>query len=82
MTKRRGSGNATVYVETDGIGHTYIEIDGTVFSYGRYNGSFSHNMRRLGPVGEGAIDFIIERTSAYPTEVYLVTSSNEKINTV
>jgi RHS repeat-associated protein len=76
-----GGGTATVYVETDGIGHTYIEIDGTVFSYGRYNGSFSPSMGGLGPVGEGvlykvggqgAIDFINERTSAYPTEVYSI----------
>ncbi len=75
------TGQATVYVETDGIGHAYIEVDGTVFSYGRYNGSYSPSSGRFGPYGDGvllkmdgtdAAGFIKERNEMYPTNSYQV----------
>ena len=58
-----------------------MEVNGTVFSYGRYNGSYSPSSGRFGPIGEGvlykktgadATKFIKERTGKYPTNVYTV----------
>ena len=72
---------ATVYIETDGIGHVYIELNGIIFSYGRYNGSYSPSSGAFGPYGDGillkkegqeAIDFINERNSTFPTTSYKV----------
>ena len=31
----------------------YLEVDGTVFSYGRYDGSYSPSSGAFGPVGNG-----------------------------
>ena len=79
------TGQATVYVELDGIGHAYIEVNGTVFSFGRYNGSYSPSSGRFGPYGDGVLlkkegqdakDFIEERTKAYPTNSYVVDGIN------
>jgi hypothetical protein len=47
---------AKVYVENDGIGHVYIEVNGTVFSYGRYDGSYSPSSGAFGPVGPGVLN--------------------------
>jgi len=75
------TGQANVYVETNGIGHVYIEVDGTVFSYGRYNGSYTPQSGRFGPVGEGvlykydgedAAKFITQRKEESPTNSYSV----------
>ncbi len=37
----------------DRVGHVYIEVDGVVYSYGRYNGSYSPASGSLGPYGDG-----------------------------
>ena len=82
----QGSNNSVkVYIEKDGIGHVYIEINGTVFSYGRYNGSYSPSSGALGPVGDGILlkktgedaqAFIDDRTSQFPTSVYVINNVN------
>ena len=81
-----GDDGVKVYIETDGIGHAYIELNGTIYSYGRYNGSYSPSMGRFGPVGDGVLlkktgkeaqDFIEKRTKKFPTKVY----TYKKINT-
>ena len=81
----QATGDANVYVETDGIGHAYIEINGTVYSYGRYDGSYSPLSGRFGPAGPGVMmrykgneakDFIKERTGKYPTNVYQINNAN------
>jgi RHS repeat-associated protein len=66
---------ARVYVETDGVGHAYIEVNGTVFSYGRYDGSYSPSSGRFGPVGPGVLmkgthEYALERMKKYSTYVY------------
>jgi RHS repeat-associated protein len=72
---------ATVYVETDGIGHTYIEVNGTVFSYGRYDGSFSPSSGRFGPVGPGVLlkkthQYAVDRMKKSPTTIYSFPNAN------
>ncbi len=37
----------------DRVGHVYIEVDGVVYSYGRYNGSYSPASGSLGAYGDG-----------------------------
>ena len=78
------SAGARVFIEMDGIGHAYIELNGTVFSYGRYDGSYSPASGRFGPIGPGimmrykgreAEDFIKLRTSKYPTNVYSINNA-------
>ena len=75
--------NATVNVltETDGIGHTYIQVGGIVFSNGRYNGSDSPSMGAYGLTGDNVLirktgqeaqDFLNQRTNKYPTTVQTV----------
>jgi hypothetical protein len=65
-----------VYVETDGVGHVYLEVNGTVYSYGRYDGSDSPSMGPFGVTGPGVLEkypageFVKERMSKYPTDVY------------
>ena len=82
-----GRMGVNVYIETDGIGHVYAEVNGTVFSYGRYDGSFSPSSGRYGPVGPGimmrykgreAQEFIKKRTGKYPTSIYNITDVNAK----
>ena len=67
--------NVTVYVESDKLGHVYIEVNGTVFSFGRYNGSYSPASGEFGPVGVGVLlkkthSFAVERMAKNPTSVY------------
>ncbi|MGA9212531.1 hypothetical protein [Kaistella sp.] len=50
-----GRDKANVYIETDGLGHVYVEIGGTVYSYGRYDGSYSPFMGEYGLVGNGVL---------------------------
>jgi len=78
-------GGANVYIEKDGIGHAFIEVNGTVFSYGRYNGSYSPSMGRFGPAGPGVLikysgnkasQFINDRIAKYPTDVYSINSNS------
>ncbi|MDB5014256.1 MAG: hypothetical protein JWQ25_2458, partial [Daejeonella sp.] len=76
LTETVGSGGgATVYVESDGVGHVYLEVNGTVFSYGRYDGSYSPSSGSLGPIGNGVLlkkdhSYAAERMKKYPTSVY------------
>lgn len=72
-------GEIEVYVETDGIGHVYIVVDGEVYSYGRYLGSDSPELGDYGPVGPGVLmklkgkaaqAWIKSRLDKSPTEVY------------
>lgn len=72
-----------VIVETDGVGHAYIKVDGEVFSYGRYNGSDSPSMGRYGATGDGVLlkennSFVEKRISKYPNRVYKITGVNSK----
>jgi len=78
-------GKGTVYIETNGIGHVYIQVNSVVFSYGRYNGSYSPQLGRYGPIGEGilykyegleATNFIKERMKQSPTKSYVVNDLN------
>ena len=75
--------DATVKVltETDGIGHTYIQVGGIVFSNGRYNGSDSPSMGDYGLTGDNVLirktgkeaeNFVSDRTEKYPTTVQTV----------
>lgn len=72
------SSDATVnvFTETDGVGHTYIQVGNNVFSNGRYNGSDSPSMGAYGVTGDNvlikysgqeATDFINKRISSFPT---------------
>ena len=79
--KKGEEGNAFVFVETDGIGHTYIMINETVFSYGRYNGSYSPASGAFGPIGDGVLlkytddkaqEFIRDHINKSPTNVYMI----------
>lgn len=81
------SSSATVYIETDGLGHVYISVNGVVFSYGRYNGSYSPASGAFGPYGDGvllklegqdATKFIRERMEAYPTNSFKINDLNIK----
>lgn len=83
-----GKDKATVYIETDGLGHVYVEIGGTVYSYGRYDGSYSPFMGEYGLVGNGvllklegdkALNFIAERTAKNPTSTYSVEVDGAKV---
>ena len=83
-----GKDKATIYIETDGLGHVYVEIGGTVYSYGRYDGSYSPLMGEYGPVGPGvllkldgdkALNFIAERTATKPTSAYSVEVDGSKV---
>jgi len=74
-------GGATVYVEGDGIGHVYIEVNGSVFSYGRYDGSYSPSSGAFGPVGNGVLlkkshSYAVERMAKNPTSVYSFPNAN------
>ena len=51
----RHKDGATVYVESDGLGHAYLETKGTVFSYGRYDGSYSPSSGTFDLVGHGVL---------------------------
>ncbi|EID73664.1 hypothetical protein W5A_10487 [Imtechella halotolerans K1] len=80
--------DATVKVltETDGIGHTYIQIgNNIVFSNGRYNGSDSPSMGAYGLTGDNVLikktgqeaqDFLSDRTNKYPTTIQTVNNVN------
>lgn len=77
----RKTGKANIYIETDGVGHVFVEVGGVVYSYGRYNGSYSPSSGQFGPLGDGvllrlegadAANFIKERAGKYPTEVFSV----------
>jgi len=66
---------ATVYVEDNGVGHVYLEVNGTVFSYGRYDGSYSPSSGRFGPVGNEVLlkenhFYAVKRMKENPTTVY------------
>jgi len=66
---------ATIYVENDGLGHAYIEVKGTVFSFGRYDGSYSPVSGAYGPVGKGVLlkethEYAEKRMLKSPTSVY------------
>ncbi|WP_436516226.1 RHS repeat-associated core domain-containing protein [Ekhidna sp. To15] len=76
---QQSGGNTTVYVEEDGVGHVYVDVDGTVYSYGRYLGSDSPMLGEFGPVGPGVLiklkgsaakNFIKTRTEKYPTRTF------------
>ncbi|MCX8532158.1 RHS repeat-associated core domain-containing protein [Chryseobacterium luquanense] len=72
-----------VIVETDGLGHVYMKIDGEVFSYGRYNGSYSPSMGGYGPVGDGVlmkegISYLEKRLAKSPSRVYKISGVNAK----
>jgi|GEM_PF-2838777 len=78
-------GSADVFIETDGIGHAYLRVKGAVFSYGRYNGSYSPALGAFGPVGDGVLlkytgsqarQFIKSRTSKFPTNQYTISGIN------
>lgn len=76
--------DATVKVltETDGIGHTYIQIgNNIVFSNGRYNGSDSPSMGAYGLTGDNVLikktgqeaqDFLSDRTNKYLSTIQTV----------
>jgi hypothetical protein len=69
------NGTATVYVETDGLGHAYIEVNNTVFSFGRYAGGDSPALGRFDPIGPGILikgthQFATDRMQKFPTNVY------------
>jgi RHS repeat-associated protein len=75
VSKPNNEKGVTAYVETDGIGHVYFEVKGVVFSYGRYNGSYSPSSGAYGPVGPGVLmreshKYAVERMKKSPTEVY------------
>ncbi|MFZ1457355.1 MAG: hypothetical protein WAT46_15030, partial [Saprospiraceae bacterium] len=79
------SATATLYVETEGIGHTYIELEGTVYTYGRYGTRTPESSGSLAPVGEGILykytgkaakGFISDHLSKYETEIYKIKLSN------
>ena len=74
-----------VFTETDGIGHTYIQVGNSVFSNGRYNGSDSPSMGAYGITGDNVLikytgkeaeDFVSKRTSSFPT----ITQKVENVN--
>ncbi|MCW4451211.1 hypothetical protein OK344_03220 [Kaistella sp. BT6-1-3] len=72
-----------VIVETDGLGHVYMKIDGEVFSYGRYNGSYSPSMGGYGPVGDGVMmkegtSYLEHRIAENPSRIYKITGVNAK----
>ena len=46
---------ATIYFTTDGVGHTFLEIDGTVYTYGRYGARTPESSGDLAPSGEGIL---------------------------
>jgi hypothetical protein len=46
---------AKVFVEMDGIGHAYIEVNRAFFSYGRYDGTYSPATVRFGIDGPEAM---------------------------
>ncbi|MDB5008504.1 MAG: hypothetical protein JWP45_2897, partial [Mucilaginibacter sp.] len=76
-------GGATVYVEKDGLGHAYIEVNGTVFSFGRYAGTSSPHahLGDLSPVGPGVLlkethQFAVDRMKQFPTNVYNFPDAN------
>lgn len=72
---------AWVYTETDGFGHAFIVVPTddevtslTVYTYGRYNGSYTPSLGAAAPFGDGvlikytgkdATDFIQERLLKY-----------------
>jgi len=71
----QGGKGATAYVELDGLGHTYIEVNGTVFSFGRYAGGNSPALGHFDPVGPGILikathQFAVDRMKKFPTNVY------------
>lgn len=81
---------ATVYIETDGVGHVYLEVEGVVYSYGRYNGSYSPSSGSFGPLGDGVLlklegenaqNYIKDRSSKYPTEKFKVKVNAKNITT-
>ncbi|AMR41797.1 hypothetical protein HZP39_16305 [Elizabethkingia anophelis] len=72
----------------DRVEHVYIDVDGVVYSYGRYNGSYSPASGSLGSYGDGvwmrldgekAANFITDRTSKYPTAKYSVEVDGGKV---
>ncbi len=74
-------GGATVYVEKDGLGHACIEVNGTVFSFGRYAGGSSPSSGSLDPVGPGVLlkkshQFAVDRMKKFPTNVYNFPDAN------
>lgn len=87
-TEVTGSFNANdkgtyVIVETDGLGHVYMKIDGEVFSYGRYNGSYSPSMGGYGPVGDGVmmkegVSYLQHRIAENPSRIYKISGVNSK----
>jgi RHS repeat-associated protein len=71
----QGGKGATAYVELDGLGHTYIEVNGTIFSFGRYAGGNSPALGRFDPNGPGILikathQFAVDRMKKFPTNVY------------
>ncbi len=78
-TKSENSDYVKIYIETDGFGHAYIVVNGTLFSYGRYEGGYFPSMKSLDPVapgvleryeGKGAEEIIKDRTSKNPAEIF------------
>ncbi|MGY3214529.1 DUF6443 domain-containing protein [Mucilaginibacter sp. HD30] len=72
----QGGGGATVYVETDGMfGHTYIEVNNAVFSFGRYAGGSSPPLGIMDPVGPGVLQkgthqLAVDKMKKSPTLIY------------
>lgn len=88
MHSMQTKSTANVYVETDGASHVFVEIDGIVYSYGRYDGSYSPASGSLAPLGDGvllklegknATNFIAERNAKYPTDKYSVKVDGAKV---
>ena len=68
-----------VYIETDGLGHAYIQIGNVVYDYGEWNGGFSKD--RFSVIGDGILikkkgseaeQYINDRMMSSPTEVYTI----------
>ena len=80
-----GKDGVSIFIESDGIGHVYIDVNETIFSYGRYAGTKTPQLRSFAPIGEGVLlkfegaernQFILGR-SDYPTYMYNVDDASE-----
>jgi hypothetical protein len=88
LDKASRGGKANVYIEKDGVGHVFIEVEDVVYSYGRYNGSYSPSSGSLGPLGDGVLlrlegtdaqNYINDRMTNYPTEKFTVSVNTTKV---
>lgn len=54
-SQTKTNANANVYIETDEDCYVYVEIDGVVYSYGRYDDTYSPASESLATMEDGVL---------------------------